>query len=295
MQSFYFTTGTAPSGCQEAPNSLVIQSAPDVAAVLDMNSMDIIVEGTAVFRFIEDNVIQIIVFEGTVYLDISFVIPYGATAFIRTEEDGTIIPWTGFGFRPITDIEYDQFLWMETYNNNFFRDLGTFDRQPQYTSCDTFDRTAPILDTIPTAPVDFYWNPPLIPEITSYQVLFYNENNQPTDSFVVDGQTTTTRLDMGQLNTGSVMRWEVLAHVGDEIVCTTPVGDFQVLEAGFDGNGTTVTGSGGGSSGSGGGSGDPDPGGDPGGDSGGSGGGCFTCASGRGQPVQPPQPPAQPR
>jgi len=233
MQAIYFTSGVGQDNCQEAPNSLVIQSAPTMEVVLDINGLNITHGSTSVYQFVESNVIQVRVFEGVVEFNDSFTIPVGATAFVRTEDDGTLIPDSWFGFRTLTDEEYDQFFWMQTYETRYFRPLGTFVRDiVATTSCDSFIRTSPIGELITSGFVDFFWNPPSIPAITQYQVLFYDENNRPTDQFFVDGQTNNIRLDVGQLKTGAVLRWEVLAYAGDEIICTTPVGTFQVRDGG---------------------------------------------------------------
>lgn len=243
MQAFYFTGGVGQPLCNEAPDALVIQSAPTMEVTLDANGLTMQAGSTGVLYYLREGILQTSVFEGSWEIN-GVVIPAGFTISHRVQADGTLIEQSAFGFRELTQDEIDQYFWMETYDTTFFRPLGQIQRpqiiqQPAVTpgvpvtivgDCAGFRRTSPVLPTIPTAPVDFFWDPPNIPGVTRYEIIFYNENNQRVESFAVDAPFTTIRLDTGLLATGSVLRWDVIAYVGDDSVCATGPSEFQVKE-----------------------------------------------------------------
>ncbi len=148
MQAFYLTTGVSRTGCNEAPDALMIQGPDSMRVDLTVNGADITIGSTVVFRslgysyseLLDDevlvgqfgslltgqdvpgdlqcNVMQIMVVDGDAELnEDGLSLPTGFTAQTincggSDRSSGFVTPWGGS--RPLTQAELD---FLQTFNN----------------------------------------------------------------------------------------------------------------------------------------------------------------------------------
>ncbi len=93
------------------------------------------------------------------------------------------------------------------------------------TGCEGFRVTSPV-GTAPGEPVTYFWDP--APNATFYQVNFFGETGASI-SLPADANETSMFVDVLQYGLGERFDWEVVAFIGEEVVCTTARESLQRL------------------------------------------------------------------
>lgn len=112
MQAFYFSTGTGASSCNEAPNSLMVQGPNSLEVAINANGVDIAIGSTMVMESDGESNISITAINGFVKVD-TITVPGGFTIDAQMDEDGTIMPETLAGLRPMEDDQLERFKVLE--------------------------------------------------------------------------------------------------------------------------------------------------------------------------------------
>lgn len=87
MQAFYFSTGVGSSECNEAPNSIIVQSPSKTAVTLTINEAKLTISSTAMLFTVEDQSgFEIIMLEGEGVLNDSMRIPQGFWAEVPFDD-----------------------------------------------------------------------------------------------------------------------------------------------------------------------------------------------------------------
>ena len=90
MQAFYFSTGIGVSECNEAPNSIIVQSPSKTAVTLTINEAKLTISSTAMLFTVEDqSAFEIIMLEGEGILNDSMRIPQGFWAAVPFDATAT--------------------------------------------------------------------------------------------------------------------------------------------------------------------------------------------------------------
>jgi|GEM_PF-3111683 len=117
MQAFYFSTGAGASTCNEAPDSLMIQGPNSLEVQINANGVDINIGSTIVLESPAPNEINITAVNG--YAQVGNVrVPGGFTVDAQTDENGTILPETIAGLRPMDDEKIERFKTLEKIEND---------------------------------------------------------------------------------------------------------------------------------------------------------------------------------
>ncbi len=90
MQAFYFSTGVGEIACNEAPNSIIVQSPSKTAVTLTINEAKLTISSTAMLFTVEDqSAFEIIMLEGEGILNDSMRIPQGFWAAVPFDATAT--------------------------------------------------------------------------------------------------------------------------------------------------------------------------------------------------------------
>jgi len=112
MQAFYFSTGAGASTCNEAPNSLMIQGPNSLEVAINANGVDINIGSTIVLESSGANQLNITTISG--FAEVGNVrVPGGYTIDAQTDDNGTILPETVAGLRPMEDDKIERFKALE--------------------------------------------------------------------------------------------------------------------------------------------------------------------------------------
>lgn len=249
MQAFSFRTGFGDPLCSESPPSLLVVQGPENLAVdITANGADIHIGSTIALRLLPNNMVQLIVVNGSATVD-GVLVPAGFTMTASLGPDGTTIdgPWTNF--RPLTEAELQSLLPLENIPGNILNydiiiptladiqaALRAFGAAQSSTGpgatnglpvCDNLRATSP-LGGLPHGDTTFYWDGS--PNITSYEVRVYNEAGQVVATFPAEGSQTsvTGNTEQQTLGGGFLFSWNVVALVdGQEVCSTSPVTMFR--------------------------------------------------------------------
>jgi len=112
MQAFYFSTGAGISTCNEAPDSLMIQGPNSLEVAINANGVDINIGSTIVLESSGENQLSITAISGYARIE-NLRVPGGYTIDARTDENGTILPETLAGLRPMDDDKIERFKALE--------------------------------------------------------------------------------------------------------------------------------------------------------------------------------------
>jgi LysM repeat protein len=91
MQSFYFSTGLGAPTCNEAPNSVTVQSPKNINVDLSVNGLDVRIGSTITFQNATQDEIKVTVIDGELDLVTGETVNEGETLMAMTDEDGNII------------------------------------------------------------------------------------------------------------------------------------------------------------------------------------------------------------
>jgi hypothetical protein len=263
MQSFHYSNGVEPSECTDAsPSMLVIQSPDSVNGAITVNGVDIRFTGTIVLRTLADQVMQLVVLEGSATSDMISV-PAGFTMAVQLQPDGRQASGSWGGLRPVTGDERAFFGVLELMpSEGLYSALSvpteeqvtatlqsvnqsaagqTVSASPQSGSCEGFRPTSP-LDGLAFGPTDFYWDG--VENATQYRVNIYRDGELARTE-TIDAFTTTTTIDTstGGIGDGSSYGWNVEALTNGNVMCTTGTvtllraASAQVAGGGDDGGG----------------------------------------------------------
>lgn len=117
MQAFYFSTGTGASICNEAPDSLMIQGPNSMQVEINANGIDINIGSTLMLESTAPNQLSFTAISG--FVEIGNVrIPGGFTIDAQTADDGTVLPESLSGLRPMEDEKIERYRAIEQIEGN---------------------------------------------------------------------------------------------------------------------------------------------------------------------------------
>lgn len=117
MQAFIMETGIGTSGCEDAPNSLLVQTPRDANIRLNVNGATVTVGSTVVFDTPTSDSVRLTVLDGEAQIEGVVRVPAGFTAQIPLGGDATFDAGEdgyNFGVTPITDELLDTYTLFET-------------------------------------------------------------------------------------------------------------------------------------------------------------------------------------
>lgn len=117
MQAFYFSTGTGASTCNEAPDSLMIQGPNSMKVEINANGIDINIGSTLMMESTAPNQLSFTAING--FVEIGNVrIPGGFTIDAQTTDEGTVLPESLSGLRPMEDEKIERYSAIEQIEGN---------------------------------------------------------------------------------------------------------------------------------------------------------------------------------
>jgi hypothetical protein len=243
MQSFYLRNGGAASSCSDAPPSMLLIEAPGgMDATITANGATIRFDGAIGLAVLDDNTMQIVVFNGSANVA-GVPVLAGFTVNVPLTEDGRGVGGLATGLRPITDSERtvlsrvadnlpDGLLYTpvnvpsQGEINAILTELNSaagaqtvVGPAASGVDCSRFRPTSP-LGSLVLGMTPFYWD--AAPGATSYRVNVFGEDGSVRTSLEIDSNNTTLVLNTGgAIGEGINFGWNVEALVNGQVACTT--------------------------------------------------------------------------
>ncbi len=244
MQSFYFSTGTGQSACNEAAGLLVVQGPRGIQVDLTVNGAEIAI-GSTIALTTSDSTLHLYVLDGQAIVSGGLIIPAGFAISASLDASSTVVPGSWTNTRPMNETDLSLFRSLESVDStvlNYAIQPPTQEQITQTTNalsggtsgtisgrtsnsaidavnCDGFIVTSPI-GALPYGAVSFYWNPAV--GATQYRVSIYSPTAVgAVNTLLVDGSRTSVDVDAANLGGGNAFSWEVTALFNGQDACTT--------------------------------------------------------------------------
>ena len=253
MQAFYFRSGIGSSNCEEAPDSLMVQSPQGMPVTLTVNESEITISSTVVIETRDDNTMILYVIDGQAVVN-NLIVPQGWKAFVPIEirddllralQDEEIeiiriisdgVPRTTGPWETCEVIDEEDRVWLSTLTD-IDPDLLNYPIQnpPDATSicappeffitlnqsvdCSGFVATSP-LDGMDWGMQQFYWDP--AEGAAGYEVTVYDQNGNVVGTATTTN--TTAELDTAGGSLAGIYNytWQVAAlNDNQDRVCET--------------------------------------------------------------------------
>ncbi len=250
MQAFYLTTGIGQSGCQEAPDVLLVQGTENYEIDLTVNGAEIRIGSTVLFRTVGD-ALEITVIDGKVTLlpdefnSQEVIIPEGFRSFacLGATEDAAnegdaddrpvacawseperadLAPWCSLEDVPVNVLNYPINVPCEPASsnvpvvNNLQPEAPVPPVRPTLTpECQNFQR----LGGGERMLSQYRWSN--VPQADQYKLYIYDANGQLVASRWYPAPVTTADLNLSDFPTGGAFQWEVEALLNGQTLCNT--------------------------------------------------------------------------
>jgi hypothetical protein len=251
MQAFYLTTGIGQSGCQQAPDTLLVQGPENYEIDLTVNGAEIRLGSTVLFRTVDD-ALEITVIDGKVTIlpdefnSQEIIIPEGfrsAACLAEPIDAGNegdaddrrvgcawaepertnLSAWCSLEDIPVNVLNYPVNVTCDDalpsnpvpVVNNPQPEAPVTSVPPLTPECQNFQRLAGGERMIS----QYRWS--IVPQADQYKLNLYDSNGSIVASRWFPASVTSADLNLGDFPTGGAFQWEVEALLNGQVLCST--------------------------------------------------------------------------